>query len=121
MKSLFPGSFRWFQLAKEGFVPGFFPQFFVFPVLFFGFSRGRGDSYRDLTMKSFFSWFFSVVSAGEGAIRTGIFSSILCFPGSFLWFQPGQGRFVPGFDYEILLFLVLFGVFTLLPLSYFIN
>ena len=58
----FPGLFLWFQLVKGRFVPGIFHQFFVFPVLFFGFSWRRGDSYRDLTMKSFFSRFTSLIS-----------------------------------------------------------
>ena len=117
----FPGSFLWFQTGKRRFVPGIFHQIFVFPVLFFGFRRGRGDSYRESFIKSLFSRFVSLISADEGAIRTGNFSSNLCFPGLFLWFQLAKGRFVPGFDYEILLFPVCFGGFTLLPLSYFIS
>jgi len=44
--------------------------------LFIAYSRQRsqcfGDFYRDFSMKSLFSRFFSLVSAGEGAIRTGI-------------------------------------------------
>ena len=84
--------------------------------LFIAYSRQRsqcfGDFYRDFSMKSLFSRFVSVVLAGEGAIRTGNFSSNLCFPGSFLWFQTAKGRFVPGFDYEILLFPVCFGGFS---------
>ena len=84
--------------------------------LFIAYSRQRsqcfGDFYRDFSMKSLFSRFVSVVLAGEGAIRTGNFSSNLCFPGSFLWFQTGKRRFVPGFDYEILLFPVCFGGFS---------
>ncbi len=93
--------------------------------LFIAYSRQRsqcfGDFYRDFSMKSLFSRFVSVVLAGEGAIRTGNLSSNLCFPGSFLWFQLAKGRFVPGFDYKILIFPVCFGGFTLLPLSYFIS
>ena len=93
--------------------------------LFIAYSRQRsqcfGDFYRDFSMKSLFSRFVSVVLAGEGAIRTGNFSSNFCFPGSFLWFQTGKRQFVPGFDYEILLFPVCFSGFTLLPLSYFIS
>ena len=68
----FPGSFLWFQTAKGRFVPGIFHQFFAFPVYFFGFSWRRGDSYREFFIKSLFSRFFSLVSAGEEAIRTGI-------------------------------------------------
>ena len=83
----FPGSFLWFQLAKGRFVPGIFHQIFVFPVLFFGFRRGRGDSYRDFFIKSLFSRFFSLVSAGEGAIRTGIWLWNSSFPGLFRWFH----------------------------------
>ena len=68
--------------------------------LFIAYSRQRsqcfGDFYRDFSMKSLFSRFVSVV-------------------------QLAKGRFVPGFDYEILLFPVCFGGFTLLPLSYFIS
>ena len=68
----FPGLFLWFQPGKRQFVPGIFHQIFVFLVLFFDLSRRRGDSYRELTMKFFFSRFISLVSAGEGAVRTGI-------------------------------------------------
>ena len=59
--------------------------------LFIAYSRQRsqcfGDFYRDFSMKSLFSRFVSVVLAGEGAIRTGNFSSNLCFPGLFRWFH----------------------------------
>ena len=58
--------------------------------LFIAYSRQRsqcfGDFYRDFSMKSLFSRFVSVVLAGEGAIRTGNFSSNLSFPGLFRWF-----------------------------------
>ena len=117
----FPGLFLWFQPGKRQFVPGIFHQIFVFLVLFFDLSRRRGNSYREFFIKSLFSLFFSLISAGEGAIRTGNLSLNLCFPCSFLWFQLAKRRFVPGFDYEILLFPVCFGGFTLLPLSYFIS
>ena len=84
--------------------------------LFIAYSRQRsqcfGDFYRDFSMKSLFSRFVSVVSAGEEAIRTRNLSSNLCFPGLFLWFQTAKGQFVPGFDYEILLFPVYFFGFS---------
>ena len=118
----------WTYLGLSGALGGFLSYLGAFWCtwrLFIAYSRQRsqcfGDFYRDFSMKSLFSRFVSVVLAGEGAIRTGNFSSNLCFPGSFLWFQLAKRRFVPGFDYEILLFPVYFGGFTLLPLSYFIS
>ena len=84
--------------------------------LFIAYSRQRsqcfGDFYRDFSMKSLFSRSVSVVLAGEEAIRTGNLSSNLCFPGSFLWFKPTKGQFVPVFDYKILIFPVCFGGFS---------
>lgn len=84
--------------------------------LFIAYSRQRsqcfGDFYRDFSMKSLFSRFVSVVLAGEGAIRTGNFSSNLCFPGSFLWFQTAKGRFVPGIFHQIFVFPVYFFGFS---------
>ena len=126
---IFPGSFLYLRVVMGNDI--FMRLFDVLGAfwctwrLFIAYSRQRsqcfGDFYRDFSMKSLFSRFFSLVSDGEEAIRTGNFSSNLCFPGLFLWFQLAKGRFVPGFDYEILLFPVCFGGFTLLPLSYFIS
>ena len=69
------------------FLPGLFYEIFVFPVCFGGFSRGRGNSYRESFIKSLFSRFFSLVSDGEGAIRTGIWLWNSSFPGLFRWFH----------------------------------
>lgn len=84
--------------------------------LFIAYSRQRsqcfGDFYRDFSMKSLFSRFVSVVLAGERAIRTGNLSSNLCFPGSFLWFQTGKRRFVPGIFHQIFVFPVYFFGFS---------
>ncbi len=117
----FPGLFLWFQPGKRQFVPGIFHQIFVFLVLFFDLSRRRGNSYREFFIKSLFSLFFSLISAGEGAIRTGNLSIKSLFSLFFSLVSAGEGNSYRDLIVEILLFPVCFGGFTLLPLSYFIS